>query len=132
MENPSIKQRRYEEERRKAETLYSMIGIIWCPVLHEYINFNRTGFEHLMRRGVKWRSKGDQMRRFKLVKYAEKIVCDEKSNFIERGGRNGNCISMRFWAISQTIDDYAITVVIRQTKMGQKHFFSIYNQKTAK
>lgn len=120
----------YEKTLKQAENLYSTIGRTWCPVLNEYINFNQVGFEHLIRKGMRPRTKNDQIRRLKLLKYAKNIINDDKSILVERDEKNIAEIRARFWAVTQKIEKRIIVIVIRQKKMGQKHFFSIYDQKT--
>ncbi|HUC31303.1 MAG TPA: hypothetical protein VMR99_01275 [Candidatus Paceibacterota bacterium] len=131
MGNSSTEDRGYKKTKQEARELYTKIGRVWCPALNEYINFNRVGFEHLMRRGMKWRSKDDQIRRFRLLRYAKNIIRDEGSVLVQRDKENVSNTLTRFWAVTKKMDDRSIVVIIRQTKMGQKHFLSIYNQKTA-
>ena len=73
MENP-VGENAYEEAEQKAKEFYKSIGRVWCPVLGDYVAFNKIGFRHLLGRGRKPRSRSDQMRRFALLRYAVDIL----------------------------------------------------------
>lgn len=44
------------------------------------------------------------------------------------GGRATKMPRAFFWALSEKQENKVVTVVIRQVKLGQKHFFSIYDK----
>jgi hypothetical protein len=117
----------YEEEKHRAKEYYKRLGRIWCPGLNDYVVFNSVGFRHLMRKGGTWRSKDEQMRRFDLLPYAQKIITDPKAVFItEKRTLIPLTSEAEFFACTNQIDGQQITVIIRQINMRQKHFFSIF------
>jgi len=135
------------EEKKKAEIIYKKIGRVWCPALNSYIAFTNDGLRHLIRKGGRRRSPHELKRRLSFLPYAKEIMEDvsavaiyEKRNGVHLTKRHNTTIVAQehtdFWAITKIYKHIAITVVIRQTKTKEKHFFSIYgarpkNQKTA-
>jgi hypothetical protein len=122
----------YYQNKNKAKKLYSNIGEIWCPVLNDHITFNNIGFKHLTRKGKRPRSNKDQFRRFNLLKFTKNIIEDPDSKITVKSEENILNKKVRtFWAIRAEKNQKTIIIVIRQIGMGKKHFFSIYDQKTA-
>jgi hypothetical protein len=114
----------YELRKREIKALYVKIGPLWCPALDTHINFNRSGFRHLIWKKSDQRTKAEQQRRFAMLPFAEKII--KASNvfiaYKERG-------PTRFWALTEESNDKQIRLIIRQISNGQKHFFSIFEVK---
>ena len=134
-------------ENRKINDLYKNIGRAWCPALNEYVAFTNAGLRHLVRKNGKRRSRPELKRRFSLLPYAKEII-EDKAAVAAHGKRDTSHLVKQhgmarlaqeradFWTITKTYGHTAITVVIRQTGVKEKHFFSIYdsklkNQKTA-
>jgi hypothetical protein len=122
----------YKEIRKNAEAIYAKIGEVWCAALGDYVTFNSAGFRHLIRRDRRWRPHNDQKRRFLILPYAESIITAANVKVICRVGENASGKVIKFWAITGLRDCRKITVIIRQVGAGKKHFFSIYDQKTAR
>ena len=142
MENP-ISGKNYEEIKRDAKEFHRTLGTIWCPMLNDYVACNDIGFRHLVRKGHRFRLVTDQIRRFLLLPLIKEILTDPniKLIFDEKDiaitiNKQGLKIKVRskakFWKIIKKYDDKTITLVIRQIASGKKHFFSIYDQKTAR
>lgn len=132
MKYPVINNDYYYAVKKQAKEQYLKIGNIWCPALNDSINFTVIGFKHLIRSGRKPRAPRDQIRRFVLLPMAECIVTDGD---VEIEYRKSEIISqnvVQFWGITRKNDPKEITVVIRQIGVGEKHFFSIFDQKTAR
>ena len=121
--DPSIKNS-YEEAKEKAELLYAKLDRVWCPVLNEYVIFNRSGFQHLIWKGGLPRPKSEQKRRFALLEHAEKILSNPNATFSHE--QKGNT---QFWAFTEKQSDVAVRVVIRQVGIGKKHFLSTFEEK---
>ncbi len=141
MENPATGNR-YKEKRRKAKKFYRTIGCVWCPALDDYVIFNDIGFRHLIQKGKRFRAQKDQERRFFLLRLVKDILSDPHSEITQRE-KKPSCLTHRpqemqpnscltFWAITAKRSQNLITVVIRQVNSGDKHFFSVYHQKTAR
>jgi hypothetical protein len=133
----------YEKAKREAKEFYHSIGRVWCPTLEDNVTFNSPGFRHLVRKGSKPRSRRDQMRRFALLYFAPDIISDtsaeaacrerEKTSDGSLGDRKARTLSSaRFWTAATKSRGQILMVVVRQIGAGQKHFFSIYNQKIAR
>ena len=127
MENPAS-ENSYEEAKKKAKEFYRKIGQVWCPALNDFIIFNSAGLRHLIRKGERPRSRRDQVRRFFLLRSAVGILADPAAEI----ARISVLLDMRFWTIARKGNKQIISVVVRQTKSGKKHFFSIYDQKIAR
>lgn len=135
------------EEKKKVEILYKKIGHVWCPALNDCVAFTSAGLRHLTWKGGKRRSNIEQTRRFSLLPYAKEVIenptvriahREEKTIRIDK--RHNTTVLAQppadFWTLTETYDNTTITVVVRQIKDKEKHFFSIYdakrkNQKTA-
>ena len=90
-----------------------------------------------MRKRGKRRREDEQTRRFALLVYAEKIVTDPRVKFVSRkkttfavnkwhNKKMGKTTMADFWAMKSQHADNSITLLVRQLKGGEKHFFSIY------
>ena len=127
----------YKISKQLAKDTYSKIGSVSCPALGgEIIEFTSNGFEHLIRKGRKLRTKNEQRRRFDLVPYIEEIVKNphakitfrqtEKKYVVNRQGENIQLTSRAsFWTFYTQINTSKIKVVIRQIHPGQKQFQSV-------
>jgi hypothetical protein len=116
----------YQLAKRQAKEEYGKIKSVWSPALGDEIAFNNKGFKHLVGDGRRPRQKNDRMRRFALLPLASEIIASAK--IYEDHRRVGQT---QYWAVAQENNGEIVRVVIRQIGSGRKHFFSIYNQKTA-
>jgi hypothetical protein len=96
-----------------------------CPVLgNEMVYFYNSGYEHLIRKGRKFRPANEIYRRMKLLAYAEGIIQD-KAIFAELR-KSGH---ITFWGLYKRVGKRDVTVVVRRIGNGPKHFFSIMDEK---
>jgi hypothetical protein len=107
---------------------YSKIGRVWCPVLEDFVTFNRAGLQHLIRKRGIMRPKSEQRRRFALLRYAENIIKNPDA-IVTHEIKNAELSPAEFWMFHREQDDIRITLTIRQIGKGNKHFFSIYGDK---
>jgi len=114
----------YVPAKLKAKQYYGQIVRIWCPALDSYINFNRSGFRHLIWKKSDQRTKKEQQRRFALLPYAARIISAPEA-LIKYQERN----VARFWAFTGMYDDKPIKLIVRRIGNKQKHFFSIFKDK---
>lgn len=130
----------YKQLKTKAKKLYSKIGRIPSPALSdEYVAFTSIGFTHLIRKGRNPRPRGEQIKRFALLPYAETIIKNPQAVIIYRTtetkywtNRYGQKVlitsTAHFWTFIEKMDNYTIKIVIRQLNFGKKHFFSIMSK----
>lgn len=134
----------YSGSLQKAKATYQNIGNIPCPAFGgEYVAFTSVGFNHLVRKGRKARSKNEQKKRFVLVQYVEVIlkqnaVTIEYRQSIEKRSvnRRGEKVLIEslaeFWTFREKIGDCTVKVVVRQLTPGDgKHFFSVMGDNVA-
>jgi hypothetical protein len=114
----------YKIAKRKAKEFYGKIDRAWCPALDDYIVFNKTGFQHLMRKGNVPRVNSEQKRRFALLPYACLLLNDSNVRIIFRKEKDAT-----FWSFTEEINDRAIVLIVRQINDGNKHFFSIFERR---
>lgn len=97
---------------------YSELKPVRCFALdNKYVYFTRSGFNHFLWKGQTPRPQKDQVRRFKLLKFAQQIITTGVE--IEYRFLGG----MDYWTL------YAnnIKVIVRKGDRGPLHFFSIMN-----
>jgi len=126
-------------EKDDAKALYAEIGLVWCPALESFISFGNDGFHHLIWKNRKHRSKADQSRRFRLLKYAHDVIASHKTtiayqerDIIAPKNRHGEIEAASFhaayWAFTEKYKDTAIIVIVRKVGNGEKHFYSIFDE----
>lgn len=124
-------------EKQKAKILYFQIGRIWCPALDDYVAFSSKGFRHLMRKQGLSRSQNEQSRRFALIPFAKEIVTNSETiakHRVENSKRvvyshddkRRETTRVDFWSSRADKNGRIITIVIRQSSGGIKHFLSIF------
>ena len=107
---------------------YYKIGLILCPALdNEKIYFNNHGFNHLIRKRGKLRSKYEQKRRFSLLTFARDIVGD-KTVSVEYVFNKNKENRTYFYILEKEIDKKIIKIVIRKINNSKLHFFSIMDK----
>lgn len=115
----------YWQKRLEAKAFYSSFRRIWCPALSDWVVFNNQGFNHLLRKGASLRSEKEQMRRFRLLKLVVSILTSHDTTLVLRRGKG-----VKFWGLEKSFEQQVVTVVVRQADKGQKHFFSVMNEKS--
>lgn len=123
MKNP-IYDGDYEALKKEAKESYDKIGRVWCPALNEHIVFKNPGFRHLIWKGPIHRPKSQQKQRFALLAYAEKVIKNANAEVSDR--LEGN---VHFVAFAAEEDGKKIKVVTRRLSKGERHFFSIFEEK---
>jgi len=140
MQSPTHKEN-YRYVRKIAQDSYYRLGRIPGRKFNgEDVVFNNIGFRHLMWKGKKRRPKEEQITRFALIPHAVSIINDPTAIVIRRRtiarqtikwhGKKKTVISRaHFWAFTAHRDGKTITVIVRQVRKGEKHFFSIFENK---
>ena len=95
-----------------------------CPKLNASIAFNRIGFRHLIRKGGVRRPRGEQKRRFALLRYAPGIISNPRANVVLRTKGRAH-----FWMFQEERGGRMVKVIVRQLRGGKKHFYSIFSGK---
>jgi hypothetical protein len=123
MKNP-IYDEDYKALKKKAKIFYDKIDRVWCPVLNDHIIFRKAGFRHLIWKGGVFRLKSEQKRRLALVPHLANILQNQNSQPVYKSQGNA-----KFWAFTGEQDKKSVRVVIRQISDGEKHFFSVFEDK---
>lgn len=97
---------------------YYSIRSIFCDSLKERAYFNNYGFNHLIRKGRKYRTKEERVRRFALLLQVKGVL--EKGIVVDYKKLN----KVKFWAIKH--ED--ITVILRKSNNKELHFYSIFDK----
>ena len=133
----------YEVCKKWAKNFYKKIGSILSPALdNQYIFFNNTGFNHLIRK-LSIRSRNEQKRRFLLLPKVESILKNPKAIVVYRKEEKKILIKRKkvkvlkesiihYWTFVHFTDSKRIKVVIRQINNGSKNFYSVMDKKTEK
>ena len=133
----------YPAYKKWAKKFYKKIGAVLSPALdNQYVSFNNTGFNHLIRK-LSLRSRNEQKRRFLLLPRAESIIKNPKAIIVYRKEEKKILIKRKeikilkesiihYWTFVYFTDSRRIKVVIRQVNNGSKHFYSIMDKKVEK
>jgi len=114
-----------KELHKKVKYEYDKLKNLTCPGLdNEVIFFYRSGYNHLIRKGRKFRSRKEVLRRTGLLSRVVEVV---SSRLIEVAIRREE--GAIFWELRKRFKDRDIIVVIRQLGTGPKHFFSVMDEK---
>jgi hypothetical protein len=124
MEN---KKESYDEKRAVAKKFYKTIGSVWCPVLDDYIVFNKRGFRHLIGKNGFTRPKNEQLRRFHMLSYVQDILGNPNA-ILNRKSRESKGLTTDLWIFMADRENLHIKVVVRRAGKGKKHFLSIYGK----
>lgn len=110
---------------------YRSIGSVKCPAFSgESVFFGRSGFYHLIRKGLKLRGSDVQLSRLELIRFAPYILTISKSyeSFTVTEESNKTRRNIKFWSfIRYGLLERKITVVVRQVGDGRKEFYSIFS-----
>ncbi len=112
-----------EKEKTKYYQIKKIRSVIF---LNQEIIFNKTGFNHLIKKGKYRRSTSEKVRRFGLLIYIERILQDYHVE-VEYRYMENNGNKTHFWGITKTIRDDKIKVIIYKVNNGKLTFLSIMN-----
>ncbi|MFA6404833.1 MAG: hypothetical protein WCW03_02430 [Candidatus Paceibacterota bacterium] len=116
-----------------AREKYKKMQPVACPAFGgELVYFNKHGFNHLIRKGRRFRKIDVQIDRIQLIGTA--IDTLQRSSTVYRYRKVNTVKSvMQFWAFEDDliIDNkkVSIIVVVRKMNNGKIHFFSIFKRK---
>ena len=116
---------------KKAKGRYQQIRPVFCPAFGEFVYFDERGFNHLIMKTGKYRSRNEQKRRMGLVHKSPSILKKSKNytKYYETSRENSKAY---FWSFTHLEACKIIIVVVRQINAGQKHFLSIMDKKLPK
>ena len=114
----------------KSKKEYYKIGSISCPAFgSEKVSFNKYGWNHLIRKGRKFRDNMEQKERLELLPYVKNIISNTTSIYRDRITRSDYSCCY-FWEIRRKVihrsKHVTIHVIIRKKNDGRLHFFSIF------
>lgn len=130
--------KKFKEIKKESIIFYNELKQVKCPYFqNENVSFNSKGMKHLkFKSWNKTRSVKDQYMRFKLLKYAPEIIkkshtlqelCERKS--FERIQTNSRweqkVVDVTYYGFVAILNDIRIKVIIKETKGGEKYFWSI-------
>ena len=118
----------YKEFIRKSKDYYKNIGYIECPAFNnERIYLTNRGFNHLIKKDRKYRSKVEQIRRLVLIPYIVDILKNNSNYNTYRITNRENSIAS-FWSFKKKIDNRIIIVVVCQINKEPKIFISVMDK----
>lgn len=107
---------------REVKKEYVKIGYVICPALgNEKVYFTREGFNHLIRKGRKYRSPAEIIRRLRLLPSAPNIV-ETATKTHEQETAIINKSVAHFWSVKKS----DTTVIIRKMNDSRIHFFQYF------
>ncbi|MFA6601372.1 MAG: hypothetical protein WCT02_00715 [Candidatus Paceibacterota bacterium] len=114
----------------EAKKFYRKIGSIICPALdNERVYFNKHGWNHLIRKGRKFREFQEQNRRILLLSQAIQIIQNTKSvcrhRLTKKAGSVGHFWEIRGFGLLNS-EQIKIHVILRRKNDGLLHFFSVF------
>ncbi|MEK7095128.1 MAG: hypothetical protein AAB917_00530 [Patescibacteria group bacterium] len=113
---------------KEAKREYYKIGAIKCPAFeNDLVYFNKDGFNHLIRKGRKYREKNEQERRLELVPVVINTLTQRRTfsrYSITQKVKNRKESTAHFWIFNDS--KRRISIVVRKLNSGNKHFFSVY------
>lgn len=128
---------KFKQLKKDATAFYNALEKVKCPYFSDFVSFNSKGMSHLKFKS--WnntRPVRDQYMRFKLLKYAPEIIknshtlqeyCERKR--LERVQINSRweqrAVSIKYYGFIAIIDEVRIKIIIKETKGGEKYFWSI-------
>jgi hypothetical protein len=120
----------WKEFVEKAKTEYYKIGSIPCPAFNgELVYFNKQGWNHLIRKGRKFREQAEQEKRIRLIPRAVHIVRHIKYTHDYRTTKSGSSVG-HFWEMIDKViyelKPIIVHVIIRRKSNGRLHFFSVF------
>lgn len=133
-------QDKLKEFIREIKDEYRQTKSVSCPAFGgELVYFNKHGFNHLFRTGKGIRSIKEQYRRMRLFPRVIPILAVSKSFYKYKKivrtipfGKSCKESVAHFWTFVQIIDGKKINVLVRQVNNGNKHYFSVANERVPK
>ena len=130
----------FKEFIKNAKDKYKKIGYVECPAFQgEKVYFNNKGFNHLLRKGRRFRLPAQQRRRICLLKYAPKILKESDLPESHRKAcqimtkKNVSAVSTAyFWSFKKVIHNRIVFVVVCQINNEPKNFLSVMDKKLPK
>lgn len=111
---------------RKSKEKYNSIRSIPSPAFNnETIHFDERGFNHLLMKNGRYRSKADQANRLRLIHKIPNIINSNKTYDEYREVSQSS-----FWTFIVQEKNRKIKVVVRRINNGKLHFFSVMVKKT--
>ena len=109
----------------KIRSEYENINYIKCPAFNdERVYFDHRGFGHITIKYKKCRSVGQQLRRFKLIPFAAKILEISHELQSQRTSRKKNHVYNQY-ALQGKIGGLTIRVIVGRLDNGKLHFLSV-------
>ena len=100
---------------------YFDIGQIACPAFpNEMIRFDERGFNHLIMKNGKYRSKADQLRRLEQIHIIPNILYSHATFDMYK-----KVAEVSYWAFIQKTEMKMIKVIVRKILNGKLHFYSV-------
>lgn len=112
---------------------YKKMQPVACPAFSgELVYFNKHGFNHIIRKGRKFRKINVQIDRLQLIGNAIDILQRSSTVYRYRKVNAGKSV-MQFWAFKNNLiidnERVSIIVVVRKINDGKIHFFSVFKRK---
>lgn len=105
--------------------LYRTFTSVECRALqNEKVYFNSHGFNHLIRKGSKFRPHTQIRDRFSLLMYCPEILKSTCDVHEYRIVHQKDSVA-HFWTIKKRLNSLDIKVVVRRINNGRLHFFSV-------
>jgi hypothetical protein len=109
---------------KKAKKEYASIDRVVCPALkNQEVYFNQRGFEHVIRKGRKFRTSKEIKRRLNLLPLAVKGISSEAQVYDYRETLIKNSVAC-FWALRFK----HTRIILRKMNKGHIHFFSVFDE----
>jgi len=109
---------------------YFMIHHVICPALDfKKVYFDRSGFNHLLKKGRIARSEEQQRRRLSLITESVDII---STSISIKAYNKSDCKipNAEFWSMEKVIGERIVRVVVRKIgETGQTHFFSVMDKR---
>lgn len=133
----NINFQKFKRVKRESIDFYNKINKVKCPYFSDTVSFNSKGMRHL--RFKSWnkpRSIQDQYMRLKLLKFVPEVIkkshtlqeyCN-KNNFerIQINSRwEKRTVNVTYYGFIAIIDEIRIKIIVKETKGGEKYFWSI-------
>lgn len=132
-----ITEEQYAKEKESAQLLYKKLAPVKCNAISgELVHFTSEGYNHLIYKGSKERTKGDQIMRFRCLDLARKVLSltttiqEKEEGHVEveikmKKRRERVTKIVRFWAFISIMHNKKTKVIIKKTGEGKVIFWSI-------
>ena len=119
----------YRKIYLKSKKYYSEIDSVPCSALNgKPVYFNKQGFQHLIRKGKRYRKPAEIIRRLRLLPFAVQAVQTAKKTYryeiLQRQQSTAH-----FWTLREKIHYQSrvttLRIIIRKLNDGHIHFFSV-------